>query len=50
MERTSPAFCDPTDNGMDKLCYTWLDQETLSRTECDSNLEEDEAYELHGVM
>ena len=55
-ERTSPVFCDPTDNGLDKLCNTDWIQETLSRTECDDNLEEDEreeiidqGYELHDV-
>ena len=56
-ERTSAAFSDPTNNGLDKLCNTnWL-QNVLSRADCDSNLEEDDLmdritdqdYELYNV-
>ena len=45
-ERTSVAFKDPTDDGLDKMCNSNWIKETLSRTECDDNLEEDTRYEL----
>ena len=56
-ERTSLVFIDPTDNGLDKMCNTNWIQDTLSRTECDSNPEEedlldritDQDYELSDV-
>ena len=46
-ERTSVAFKDPTDIGLDKLCNTnWIQDTSLSRTECDDNLEEDTIHEI----
>ena len=45
-ERTSIAFKDPTDDGLDKMCNTNWIKDTLSRIECDDNLEEDTTYEL----
>ena len=40
-ERTSVAFKDPTNDGLDKMCNTNWIKDTLSRTECDDNLEEE---------
>ena len=45
-ERTSIGFKDPTDDGLDKMCNTNWIKDTLSRTGCDDNLEEDTTYEL----
>ena len=45
-ERTSVAFKDPTDIGLDKLCNTNWIQDTLSKFECGDNLEEDTVDEI----
>lgn len=45
--RTSIGFKDPTDDGLDKMCNTNWIKDTLSRTGCDDNLEEeDTTFEL----
>ena len=49
-ERTSVAFKDPTDDGLDKMCNTNWIQDTLSRTECDDNLEEETADESQNLI
>ena len=46
-ERTSIGFKDPIDDGLDKMCNTNWIKDTLSRTGCDDNLEEeDTTFEL----
>lgn len=45
-ERPSVGFKDPTDDGLDKMCNTNWIKDTLSRSGCDDNLEEDTIHEL----
>lgn len=40
-QRTSPAFSDPAEIGLDKMCNTSWIHDTLARTESDDYLEED---------